>query len=350
MDNLISVFMNYKVNRLVEYGVVLYQKDSSFIRNVLTSYFQTYIDNYYYGVFNTIDDENYNKRNLKLEFNGIMEEMLYEYQEAENDTDKEEYQENKKDIRELKELAYELTKIDTLEIHNKDEIPDIINDFVNSNSMLKEYPEKIIEKLIRLVKETYTNQNKLLQYDNKYFIAQERKFLGREHHFWYELVPDIKQLNMYRKGLVKKVNESEDFAFEKFECLVQKMSLMILNNFLENKETQKLFIELSDTLVGRGSIDERVLSLVDNPMFQKYVVLAVPYNTYLSHKSAFAIDVHFASIQDFRHINDLYGKVDSIYNEGFSHYLVVSDYRPEDRDFFINYKNDVMTVMLFEEE
>lgn len=350
MDNLISVFMNYKVNRLVEYGVVLYQKDSSFIRNVLTSYFQTYIDNYYYGVFNTIDDENYNKRNLKLEFNGIMEEMLYEYQEVEGKTDKEEYQENKNDIRVLKDLAYELTKIDTLEINNKDEMPDIINDFISSNSLLNNYVGKNLDKLIRLVKETYTNQNKLLKYDNQYFIAQERKFLGREHHFWYELVPNIKQLNTYRKGLVKKVCESEDFAFEKFECLVQKLSLMILNNFIEKKDTQKLFIELSDSLVGRGSIDERVLSLVDNPMFQKYVVLAVSHNTFLNHKSAFAIDVHFASIQDFKHINDLYGKVDNIYNEGFSHYLVVSDYRAEDRDFFINYKNDVMTVMLFEEE
>ncbi len=350
MDNLISVFMNYKVNRLVEYGVVLYQKDSSFIRNVLTSYFQTYIDNYYYGVFNTIDEEEYNKKNLKLEFNGMMEEMLFEYQKVEDETDKEEYQENKKDIKELKDLAYELTKIDTLVIPNKDELPNVVIDFINNNSLIKEYSDKREDKLVRLVKETYNNQNKLLQYDNKFFIAEERKFLGREHHFWYELVPDIKQLSMYRKGLIKKANSDESLAFEKFECLVQKLSLMILNNFLEKKETQKLFIELSDTLVGRGSIDERVLSLVDNPMFQKYVVLAVPYNTYLNHKSAFAIDVHFASIQDFRHINDLYGKVDSIYNEGFSHYLIVTDYRPDDRDFFINYKNDVMTVMLFEEE
>ena len=53
--------MNYKINRLIEYGVFAFGKDTPFIRNVLKEYFSTYVDNYYYGVFNTIDDERYNE-------------------------------------------------------------------------------------------------------------------------------------------------------------------------------------------------------------------------------------------------------------------------------------------------
>ena len=58
MDNLISVFFDYKINCLVDYGVVIYNEDSKFIKQVFRNYFRTYIDNYYYGIFNenTIKD------------------------------------------------------------------------------------------------------------------------------------------------------------------------------------------------------------------------------------------------------------------------------------------------------
>ena len=85
MDNLISVFMNYKVNRLVEYGVAIYQQDSQFVRDVLNVYFQTYIENYYYQIFSTLEnDETFNRRNLKAELTGIMEEMVYDYKSYED--------------------------------------------------------------------------------------------------------------------------------------------------------------------------------------------------------------------------------------------------------------------------
>jgi hypothetical protein len=79
MDNLINIFMNYKIQRLVKYSVLVYNKDSEFINNCFTQYFSTYVDNYYYGIFNTIDDDKYTRKNLELEFTGIMEEMLEEY-------------------------------------------------------------------------------------------------------------------------------------------------------------------------------------------------------------------------------------------------------------------------------
>ena len=350
MDNLITIFMNYKVSRLIEYGVVIYQKNSSFIRGVFSGYFQTYIDNYYYGIFNTIDADKYSKTNLKLEFNGLMEEMIYEYEKKKDEEDPIEYQVNMKAIKELKELAYDIIRIDTLNFPNKDEIPNVMKEFVSEHNTIRELIGKNIDKLIRMVKDTYVNQNKLLNYDSPFFIINEKKFAEHEHHVWYELAPSIKALDIYRKGLVKSVSLDESFDFDKFECLVHKISLMLLHNFLENKETNRLFIELPDSLVSRGTIDERVLSLIDNPMFLKHVVLAVSYNTYLSHKTAFAIDVHFASIQDFSHINDVYQKVDSIYNEGFAHYLIVSDCKAEEKEFFMRYKNDVMSVLMFEEE
>ena len=102
--------------------------------------------------------------------------------------------------------------------------------------------------------------------------------------------------------------------------------------------------------ISRLGIDEDVLSLIDNPMFQKNVYLAVSYNTYSRYRNTFIEDYNFAFTQDFSHINDIFQKIDAIYNEGFSHYLIVTDCRDDDKDYFINYKNEVMSVLMFEEE
>ena len=125
---------------------------------------------------------------------------------------------------------------------------------------------------------------------------------------------------------------------------------MLLTNFIQKKDTKKIFISLADCFVKRGTIDEKILSLIDNPMFQKYVYLVVEYNTYLGQKNAFSEDYHFAFIQDFSHISDVYMKVDGIYNEGLCHYLIVSKYKNDDYDFFTKYNNEVMSILMFEEE
>ena len=106
MDNLINVFMNYKVNRLVQYGVFLLNQDTPFLRKVLKHYFQTYVDNYYYHVFHTIDDDRFNEKNLKLEFTGAKEEMLDDYREYELQVSNEEYAENQAIIRDMEKNSF----------------------------------------------------------------------------------------------------------------------------------------------------------------------------------------------------------------------------------------------------
>ena len=165
-----------------------------------------------------------------------------------------------------------------------------------------------------------------------------------------ELKPTIKALDVYRQGLVTQVNQDDRLSLEKMECLIQKISHMLLLNFLNKKETKLIFIPFYESLISRGKINDKIMSLIDNPMFQKHVVLAIPYSAYQSHKSAFLEDFHFACVQDFSHISDIYQKVDSIYNEGFCHYIIVDGYRPDDQDYFLTYKNDVMSILLFEEE
>ena len=107
--------MNYKVNRLVAYAKFMTENQDDFVQSVFREYFQTYVDNYYYHVFHTIDDdEEFSIDNLKKELKGIMEEMLYDYRSYEFVVSNEEYQNHCKAIRELNPICFEIIKIDAL--------------------------------------------------------------------------------------------------------------------------------------------------------------------------------------------------------------------------------------------
>ena len=86
--------MNYKINRLVEYACLIYQRHDKFAKDVFKMYFKTYVDNYYYGVFDTIENGTYSIDNLILELEGAMEELLHNYLEYELEVSNSEYSEN----------------------------------------------------------------------------------------------------------------------------------------------------------------------------------------------------------------------------------------------------------------
>ena len=349
MNNLITVFMNYKIDRLTEYGVFLMQQDTEFIRQVFREYFRVYVDNYYYGIFHTIDNGKYNEKNLKLEFKGIMEEMLDDYREYELQVSNQEYADNRKLICDLNPICEEIIKIDFLNYDNKDDISAKVYDFIQEQKILKELCEGRENHFTRLVKETYLVCLKLLNYQDNYFAIEKRKFQKHKDKYYLELVPSIKVLDVYRKSMVHKIYQDERLEASKIECLIQKVSLELLRGLLNKEKLPLYFIRLGDSVIGRGKIKNSTISLMDNPLFQKYVVLGVSYNTFINQRSAFIEDYQFACIQDFSHINDIYQKVDNIYQEGTFNYLIVDDYRINDLDFFMDYESDSMEMLMFEE-
>ena len=350
MDNLISVFMNYKINRLIEYGVFACHKDTPFIRNVLKEYFSTYVDNYYYEIFHTVDDDHYTERNLKLEMKGIMEEMLDDYRAVELQVSNEEYQENRQIIEQLYDLVFDIIKIDTLEINDKEEIPQKVFDYVASNKSLREAIGEKENQLSRMVKETYNTCSKLLSYQDNYYHLESKPFYRNDKKAYYELIPDIKVLNVYRKNMVRKIYDDERISLPKLECLIQKISFDILMKTLHHEKIGMYFIPFYDEAISRGKIQDSIFDLMDNPLFQKYVVLGVNYNLYQNQESAFSEDFQFACIQDFTHINDIYQKTETIANEAVFNYLIVSDCRYQDREYFQTYDGNNIEVLVLEEE
>ncbi len=350
MNNLISIFMNYKIERLVEYGVFLLDEDSPFIRKIFGEYFSVYVDNYYYHVFHTIDDGVYSDQNLKLELKGIMEEMLDDYLQYELVESNEDYQAHVHIIRKLKDFSYEVLKIDSLEISNREEVTSKVAEFVQNNSWFQKKIGDRLSKFTKLIRETFQTNHKLLSYEGHYFEVVKHSFEGHDDVYYYDLESRINILNHYRKSMVSRVYQEDGLAKAKLECMIQKISLKILKGFLEHQDLPIFIIELKDLFIKRGQIIDEVYDLIDNPLFRHYVTLGVSYNIYQSQKDAFLEDFHFACIQDFSHINDVYTKVDTISKDGIFDYTIVSDCKYKDRDFFLQYENEAMDVLVFEEE
>ena len=350
MKNFINVYMDYKVNCLIRIGIFFFQKDNSFIKKVFRGYFYTYIDNYYYKIFNTIDGEKFTLKNLKQEFDGIMFEMLDDYKEYELIDDNHTYQENCNLIRKLNSFCYEIVRLDLLKYSSKGDITPEVEEFVYNNKVLSSYVTSSLSELISIVRESYSNYKKLLEFNDQYFNLEKKKFENYSDILFWELVPNIKVLDIYRESLVKRVYQEKKLLKLKMKCLIQKISIYLLKNVLNREDITPIIIKLDSNFISRGTIDEELLDLMDNPLFQKYVVLGVDYSVYQNQKSAFLEDYQFACIQDFAHINDVYQKTDSIYKEGIFNYLIVEDCKYRDRDYFLDYNSDVLKILLFEED
>ena len=133
MNNLISIYLNYKIQRLIEYGIFLLEEDSPFIRKVFHEYFSIYVDNYYYNLFYTVETSSYSSEILAKEFQGIMVEMLDDYRQYELQESNQEYADHIQTIKSLKDFSLDILKIESLTIKNKEEIPEKVTTFGEEN-------------------------------------------------------------------------------------------------------------------------------------------------------------------------------------------------------------------------
>ena len=77
-DNLMDCYMNYKASRLKKYGLVIMHSHDEFLEEVLEKYIWTYINCYYYKIFDTSRVENSSDDVIKVELEGKRLEMLDE--------------------------------------------------------------------------------------------------------------------------------------------------------------------------------------------------------------------------------------------------------------------------------
>ena len=55
IDNLMDYYMNYKTSRLKKYGLVIMHSHDEFLEKTLIRYIKTYINCFYYNIFDTVN-------------------------------------------------------------------------------------------------------------------------------------------------------------------------------------------------------------------------------------------------------------------------------------------------------
>ena len=77
-DNLVVIYMNYKINYLLKYGLLIMHSTDEFLSECLKNYLKTYVNSYYYLIFDTVNSKVYDDKVMKEEIEGKRLEMLDE--------------------------------------------------------------------------------------------------------------------------------------------------------------------------------------------------------------------------------------------------------------------------------
>ena len=78
--------------------------------------------------------------------------------------------------------------------------------------------------------------------------------------------------------------------------------------------------------------------------------LKIRHNIYYLFTTSYYSQNIYEEYQSGKIVSDVYQKTDSIRQEGVFRYLVVSDCKYNNRDYFLGYHSDSMEVLVFEEE
>ena len=89
------------------------------------------------------------------EFQGTMIEMLDDYQQYELQESNQDYSLHVQTIKALKDFSLEVLKIDQLKINDKEQLSEVVIEFVENNSFYKEHIKNRLAKFIKMVQKNY---------------------------------------------------------------------------------------------------------------------------------------------------------------------------------------------------
>ena len=167
------------------------------------------------------------------------------------------------------DIAIEITKIDQLNYKDKDDIDSVVEKFISGVALLNDLVGKRLNKLISLVKETYSNTNKLLNMKDNYFSIEKLSFIKENN---IQIYNEKNNTGVFRHIIVKVgmatkqimcilvVNE-ENVKKEKelIQRLKEKFSEIktIVKN-INNKNTNVILGNKNIILYGDGYIEDKL--------------------------------------------------------------------------------------------
>lgn len=352
-DNLVTIYMNYKISRLVEYGMLIMHSSDLFLKEVLEKYLKNYVNSCYYFIFDTVNSKIYNEKIMLEEIEGKRLEILDELSNYELIDSNDLYTRKCGYINTSSKIIPFLINIDLLRFNDKDELNVKLSELIDKNSFIKNLIGNDFIKLSVAINKTNDNLTTFFAKKDNFFSLDYPLFKDRENYVLVKLSNDVKVLeDNYKKSLVERVYRDKKIQDKKLDLLIKKfIKDLLFNVYNENKLYDKYFIELPSDIFLDKKLLESFLIMLNNPLIKRYVTLAICSDNYYSNQALIRkFGYSIACIQDFSHINDIDTKLTNLDNSNLFDFIIVRTFKDKDYDAFLKYVRVNLCDILFDRE
>lgn len=336
MENLISKYLDYKINRLTLIGVSLLGDKSKYSYYILGRYLRVYVDSKYYFKYITTCSGNFDNSYLNIEFDALRLEEIELLNDMELEYSNSDFVHNKYLIDKSREIIDKVIKFDiNIDTERVEEV--VYNICLENN-----------KEIVNIIKEYNNIYNKILKLEDNYFRLEYIRFKDKLE-IYTRLGYSIDTLNSYKINLVNNVYKEKEFNKNKFIISINKLSLLILvNNF---KINNLYLVKVEEEDLYRGKFISDIYELIDNDILRRYICLVISNKLYKERREYFdSLGYRIIISLDLSRDNDISTTLDEV-NKFMSYQILILKYRERDRDYIYKYsRSDNSSLLILEED
>ena len=336
MENLISKYLDYKINRLTLIGVSLLGDKSKYSYYILGRYLRVYVDSKYYFKYITTCSGEFNNSYLNIEFDALRLEEIELLNDMELEYSNSDFVHNKYLIDKSREIIDKVIKFD-INI-DKERIEEVVYNICLENN----------KEIVNIIREYNNIYNKILKLEDNYFRLEYIRFKDKLE-IYTRLGYSIDTLNSYKINLVNNVYKEKEFNKNKFIISINKLSLLILvNNF---KINNLYLVKVEEEDLYRGKFISDIYELIDNDILRRYICLVISNKLYKERREYFdSLGYRIIISLDLSRDNDISTTLDEV-NKFMSYQILVLKYKERDRDYIYKYsRSDNSSLLILEED
>lgn len=353
MDNLMDYYINYKINYLKRCAITIMDSDDEYLEYVILRYIDTYINTYYYNIFDTIDNFSDMSLAIKEELDGRRYELLYDLAPDELIDSNERYARRKGFISSVLPVIFFLVELDRFKFSSSEDISRELLILLDKNHEVKKIIGNNTLLLEKNIRNNFNNMNKFLGNDDDNLKLDYQLFKDKDDLVNVVIIPSISLLqDNYKSSLLDRVYRDERLKKQLIDLLCMKfIKQLIVDDYLGRKMYKRYFIQLDDYLFDDKDNIKDILNMLNNSFIMRYVVIGLSNTSYMSCRSLInKYKYCLACIQDFSHINDINNKLSNIDNSMIYKYIIVSGYKSDDLEDIMNYSSNNLEGILFSKE
>lgn len=336
MENLISKYLDYKINRLTLIGVSLLGDKSKYSYYILGRYLRVYVDSKYYFKYITTCSGNFDNSYLNIEFDALRLEEIELLNDMELEYSNSDFVHNKYLIDKSREIIDKVIKFDiNIDTERLEEV--VYNICLENN-----------KEIVNIIREYNNIYNKILKLEDNYFRLEYIRFKDKLE-IYTRLGYSIDTLNSYKINLVNNVYKEKEFNKNKFIISINKLSLLILvNNF---KINNLYLVKVEEEDLYRGKFISDIYELIDNDILRRYICLVISNRLYKERKEYFdSLGYRIIISLDLSRDNDISTTLDEV-NKFMSYQILILKYKERDRDYIYKYsRSDNSSLLILEED